>query len=225
MINQEKYQKKYPNSYQVLNAIRNCHYKLFKRDLSFNGDRCLKHFGCVETWIYAYFHTCRFFNQTSYPKGAFTVATEKGNINNKSDYLNFIVNNQVIENQDNDKIWEFLSLCFKEITTRNINLILTKEHEINFMYIPFDNVNNHKELCATDDKYFYSSEEFIIFLQRLFDNQHFNINFIDDEILSRLNQDELDWLKLVKVESQQKFLEDGKVPIKIDSSNILKLKK
>ena len=189
MINQEKYQKKYPNSYQVLNAIRNCHYKLFKRDLNFNGDRYLKHFGCVETWIYAYVHTCRFFNQTSYPKGAFTVATEKGNINNKSDYLNFIVNNQVIENQNNDKIWEFLSLCFKEITTRNINLILTKEHEINFMYIPFDN------------------------------------NFIDDEILSRLNQDELDWLKLVKVESQQKFLEDGKVPIKIDSSNILKLKK
>ncbi len=51
----EKYYNKYPNTYQVLNVIRDNHYQLFKEDLSFNGDNKLKFFGCMETNIYVFF--------------------------------------------------------------------------------------------------------------------------------------------------------------------------
>lgn len=139
----EKYYNKYPNTYQALNVIRDSHYQLFKEDLSFNGDNKLKFFGCMETDIYAFFHTCKHFGKVGDKKKLLTIALESGNLKSKDKYCYFSLNQKVFTEDNEELILKFLKNCFEHITTRIFNTVLTRNEEIYFIYIPFDKPTQH----------------------------------------------------------------------------------
>lgn len=190
-----RYQNKFPETYQILDCLREHYYDSFKSDLSFNGNKNQMHYGCPETYIYATEHTCKNFAGIQNKKSVFTLYTEKGTLNEKDNYVEFEMQKEIFETEYNKQVLEFMKKAITEITTRNFNLALTRDGKIKFIHVPFDRQRRGLEMYSDSDSCYYTKSEFIYFMNRLYDNQYFYMNYVGDTILSTLNETEKKWLK------------------------------
>lgn len=212
-----RYNNKFPNTYQVLDCVREHYFDTFKGDLSFNGNNNQIYYGCVETRIKAYSHTSKKFANISGKKPVFTLFLEKSLLGDKDNYVEFQMQKDIFETEYDEIILEFLKKCIKDITTRDFNLVLSRDF-IKFMHVPYDRTRRFREMYSDSNHCYYTTEEFIYFIHRLYDNQYFCMKWISPEIITRLNQNELDFLKwlddmLLNPSLKDEFLEELQIDI------------
>lgn len=186
--------------------MREHYYDMFKQDLSFNGTKDLKCYGCVETNVYCYQHTCKSIFDVSDKKTIFTLSVEKGELGNRDSYVEFEISPELFKIENQRVVLEFMRKCIYDITTRNFNLVLSQSKKIKFIHVPYDRQIRRGQY--SDDKHIsYTNQEFINFMSLLYDNQYFYIHYISDVILKRLTEDELNWLEYMKKMGEDFYFE------------------
>lgn len=187
-----RYEKKFPNSYQVLDYLREEHYDKFGSDLSFNGNAGLDYFGCCETSIHAYYNTCKnFANQrTTDRKPLLTIATEKGVVGEQNQYFEFEVKKDIFMGETKRDALEYLKSCISKLACRNFNLVVSDDETIKFIHVPFERQFRGKGEFGCD----YTTNEFARYLRMYYEHRYFYIEYIDPVIMAGLKPHEKEWI-------------------------------
>lgn len=211
-----RYNNKFPNTYEVLDCLREHYFDLFKGDLAFNGQKDLNYYGLPENHISAYRHDCKNFASIKDNKPVFTLWLEKGKLNNPNSYVEFCMDFRIFLSEDNDIALNFLKRCIMDITSRNFNLVLSREKKLKFIHVPYDREMPGLGNFATATDIYYTRQIFIDFLYVLYRSQHFYINMVSEDILSRLNADEIEFLDFLNNQASTRFFPQFEEESKIE---------
>jgi hypothetical protein len=194
----ERYNTKFPETYQVLDCIREHYYDVFNGDLAFNGNPWKEEFGCPETAIFTYDHQSKSFASIRDKKPVFTVRLEKGTLADNSNYVEFELKKSILELDNPELLLEFMRKSMQDIVGRNFNLVLSRNGSFKFIHIPFDKEVIGAHSFSNGNKTCYSNEEAGAFIDNLYDNQYFYMNMVSPDITSRFGEDELAWFQQLR---------------------------
>lgn len=212
-----RYNNKFKETYEVIDCLREHYYDIFKQDLNFNGGNSIP-FGAIETNVYATTHTCKNCFGVSDKKAAFIFNIQHGILDNKDNHVELSITQDIFNAGNIDNILDFIKKSVKDITSREINLVVSGHNKIRFMYIPYDRNMGYCETYSTPGNIHYTSEHFIYFMNRFYDNIYYYINMISDDILNRLNKNELEFLNELINDGnvgrlQKYFLQEQKIEV------------
>jgi len=191
-IGDGRYEKKFPNSYQVLDCLRVQHYDKFGSDLSFNGNAELDYFGCCETSVDVYYNTCKNFanEKTHDKKPVFKIATEKGRVGEQNQYFGFTLKKELFMGESKRDALEYIKTCIKKLAGRNFNLVLSDDETIKFIHVPFERHFSGLGEFGCD----YTTNEFARYLRMYYEHIEVFIEYIDPVILAGLKPHEEEWI-------------------------------
>lgn len=197
-----RYERKFPQNYQVLDCLREHHYDIFGSDLSFNGNADQHYFECCETRIYAYYNTCKNFanERTNNKKPLLTVATEKGIIGEQNQYFEFDIKKEIFTGETKKDALMYLKKCINELAGRNFNLVLSDDETIKFIHVPFERTFSGLAEFGCD----YTTNEFSRYLWMYYEHQLFYIEYVDPVIKANLKPHEIEWLDKVMANKDKK---------------------
>lgn len=187
-----RFERKFPNSYQVLDVLRVHHYDMFESDLSFNGNADLDYFGCCETDVHVYYNTCKNFanERTSDRKPMFKVATEKGTVGEQNQYFEFSVKKEIFMGENKRNALMYLKQCIDNLVGRNFNLVVSDDDTIKFIHVPFERTFRGLREFGCD----YTTNEFMRYLRMYYEHIDFNVEYVDPVIIAGLKSHEMEWL-------------------------------
>lgn len=198
-----RYEKKYPQNYQVLDCLREHHYDVFGSDLSFNGNAYDNYFGCCETDIYAYYNTCKSFakERTNDRNPMLTVAVEKGVVGEQNQYFEFDVKKEIFMGENKRDALRYLKTCISELVGRDFNLVLSDDETIKFIHVPFErSFKGLREFgCG------YTTNEFARYLRMLYEHLFLYVEYVDPVIRAGLKPHEIEWLDKIMAKKEQKI--------------------
>lgn len=192
-----RYERKFPESYQTLDVLREHHYDMFKSDLSFNGEKTTNYFGCCETDIFAYYHTAKHFvgEKTNDKNPLFTFATEKGNVGDENQYFEMDIKKDIFMGEHKLDALEYIKTCINELAGRNFNIVLSEDDVIKFIHVPFERTFRGLREFGCD----YTTNEFMRWLRMYYEHYYFYVEYVDPIMLANLKPHEKEWLdKIMK---------------------------
>lgn len=212
-----RYNNKFSNTYEVLDCLREHYYDLFKEDLAFNGQKDQKHYGLPENHISAYRHDCKNFASIKDNRPVFTLWLEKGELNNSNNYVEFCMDFRIFLSENNELALQFMKRCISDITNRNFNLVLSINGILKFIHVPYDREIYGLGQFATATDIYYTRQTFIDFIYVLYRSQYFYINMVSEDILSRLNNEEREFLNYLNNQASTiyfpEFEEERKIEV------------
>lgn len=191
------YNGKFPNTYQVIDCIREHYYDIFKSDLALNGQSSKSIYQAVELGIDTYAHTARKFGSTfeKWLKTVFTIYLEKGNLNNPDNIIDFEFHRLIFEQNNEKDVLEFIKRCILDITGRNINIVLSDNYIIKFIHYPYERKDGGYDIYLQNDETIKTTKAVNYFINeysgnRMKGNSIFYMSMISDDIVKVMNDDE-----------------------------------
>ena len=202
-----RYERKFPNNYQVLDCLREHHYDTFGSDLSFNGNANLDYFGCCETHVYVYYNTCKSFaNEKSNNRiPMFKVATEKGTVGEQNQYFELAVKKEIFMGEKKRDALMYLKTCIDELAGRNFNLVVADDETLRFIHVPFERTFRGLAEFGCD----YTTNEFMRYLRMYYEHIDFSVEYVDPVIRAGLKAHEIEWLDKIIAKKDNNDIEIG----------------
>ena len=187
-----RYERKFPNSYQVLDVLREHHYNMFGSDLGFNGNAGLDYFGCCETGVHVYYNTTKNFanEKSNDKKPMLKVATEKGTVGEQNQYFEFSIKKEIFMVDNKRNALMYLKQCIDELAGRNFNLVVSDDDTIKFIHVPFERTFRGLGEFGCG----YTTNEFMRYLRMYYEHRVFNVEYVDSVIKAGLKPHEMEWL-------------------------------
>ena len=194
-----RYNGKFPDTYEVIDCIREHYYDIFKSDLSLNGNRFKSMYQCQELCLRTYTHTSRKFGVTfdKFLKQIFTIYLENGTLNNPDNFIDFELHKKIFEENDEKEILEFIKRCILDITSRTVNMAISDNYVINFIHYPYERESSYATYTFwTNDEPIKTNKEIMQFIDQYSANRGGNhstcyLSMISDDILKTMTPEEM----------------------------------
>ena len=197
-----RYNGKFPDTYQVIDCIREHYYDIFKSDLALNGQKTKGFYQAQELGIDVYTHTSKKFAKSfaTWEKNIFTIYLEKGNLNDPDNIIDFELHKKIFEENNEKDVLEFIKRCILDITGRNINMAFSNNSIVKFIHFPYERKGSGNyiylrsgDVIQTDKAVNYFINEYSG--NRMSGNSVFYMPMVNDDILKTMNDDELKFIK------------------------------